>query len=230
MDAAVVEALNQLLEGERACVEALVGLASMATDFPERHALMIMGGQAAQACSDLHEQLARADAPIGLRIGGAVSAILAPDRLDDRLLTFSVVQQDLADAITALHALDLDDDTRSLLASLHDVHLAHAAWSARRAAEFAASRQLALEPVVAHGVPSQGAPPSECMGSIAAERHDVRQEGASAGSPDGVASYDSPGYHGQVEPPTSRGRSRRTHWSEQQQTQADASDSDPTEW
>lgn len=224
-----MEALNQLLEGERACVEALVGLASMATDFPERHALMIMGGQAAQACSDLHEQLARADAPIGLRVGGAVLDVLAPDRLDDRLLAFSVVQQDLADAITALLELNVDDDTRSLVAALHDVHLAHAAWSARRAAEFADSRQLALEPTVAHGVPSQGAPPSERMGSIAVERHDVRREGASAGSPNGVAAYDPPGYYGQVEPPTPRGRPRRTHWSEQQ-TQADASDSDSTEW
>jgi hypothetical protein len=230
MDAAIVEALSRLLEGERACVEALVGLASMATDSLERHALMAMGGQAAQACSDLHEHLARAGASIGPQVGEAVSRVLGPDRFDDRLLAFSQVQYELADSIAALLPRDLADDTRTLLASLHDVHLAHAAWSARRAAEFAASRQRALEPTVAHTAPSHGLAPSERMGSIAAERPDLRQEGASAGPPDSGASNDVPDRHDHEEPPPSRGRPRRTHWSEEEQTQPDTSDSDPTHW
>ena len=143
MDPQTIDALNGLLENERASVDALVGLVSMATDSIERQALMVMGGQAAQTCHDLHERLEQSGAIVERRIGGGASHILGQDRFDDRLRAFGRHQQALADRIEALVATDLDTDTLALLASLRSMHLAHTVWSLQRAEEFTASREMA---------------------------------------------------------------------------------------
>lgn len=214
MDAAVAEALNQLLEEERACVEALVGLASMATDMLERQAVTIMGGQTVRACGDLHEQLASGGAPISGRIGGAGLRVLGPDRVDGRCLAFSQVQQELAASIDTLLAEDLDFVMRSLLVSLRDVHLAHAVWSARRAEEFAATREAETgSTVAARGVLSRGMPPPrERTDSPVGDRHEAREGGAAAGSPEGIVAPVVSDNQESQGPPTSRGRLRRTPW------------------
>jgi hypothetical protein len=140
MNAEIIAALNALLEEERATVDALVALVSMATDTLERQALTTMGGQAVQGCIDLREHLEDLGAPIGQRVSPSIGRILSPEHLDDRLRAFSALRLALAGRCLELRAEDLDPETWSLLTRLREVQLAHAAWSERRAAEFAASR------------------------------------------------------------------------------------------
>jgi hypothetical protein len=134
------DALNRLLEGERGTVGVLVGLVSMATEAPERQALMVMGGQACQACDDLRGRLRALRAPIGMEIEPVLERILAPERLDDRLRAFSALRRELADLVGAALAAAPDPDTGDILATLRDVQLAQAGWAERRADEFAATR------------------------------------------------------------------------------------------
>jgi hypothetical protein len=147
MSLTTVDALNALLEDERASVEAIVKLVSMATDGLERQALTAMGGQAIQACSSLHERLEQLGAPVSGRVSAAVDRVLAHERLDDRLRAFSQFQEHLADRVETLLLVGVDPETATQLASLRAVQLAHAAWAARRADEFAVSRQIDPEPV-----------------------------------------------------------------------------------
>lgn len=161
MDADIIAALNGLLEEERADAEALVGLVAMATDTGERQALTAMGGQAAQACIDLHERLARLGVSISARVSNSVTQILKHERIDDRLRAFADVQRHLAGRCEAMQARNLDDETRALLAALRAVQQVHATWAEQRADEFGATRPSDVEnSSPSHSVPRGERPPA----------------------------------------------------------------------
>lgn len=145
MDAQQIYALNELLEDERASVEILIALTAMATDSLERQALTVMGGQAAQACADLHEALARQDASISRKVSAAAGRVVAPEHLDTRFYAYAELQEQMAQRIASLPQPDLDAPTQGMLTTLQAMHLAHAAWVAQRADEFVASRRQAEE-------------------------------------------------------------------------------------
>lgn len=169
MEAPIIDTLNRLLEDERAGVETLVALSSMATDSLERQALTVMGGQAVQACGDLHERLEKIEVPITSAIGGAARQLAAYEHLDERYRAFGQLQQRLADQIEALLPDDLDGQTQATLATLRAMHLAQAAWAMQRADEFAASRDVEPESAAVTrapanptaGAPDQHEPPPE---------------------------------------------------------------------
>jgi hypothetical protein len=145
MDASTSETILGLLEDERAAVEALVGLVAMATDGLERQAMVVFGGQTSQACHELHALLQRHGAAVSTRIGPGRHIILGQERYDDRLRSYSLLQQSLADRIEALMNGEVDDDAQAVLAPLRALHLAHHAWALTRADDFTASRDLANE-------------------------------------------------------------------------------------
>jgi hypothetical protein len=145
MDAATSETLNDLLEDERAAVEALVGLVAMATDGLERQAMVVFGGQTAQSCHELRALLERRGAVVSTRVGAPKHIILGQERYDDRLRAYSQLQQSLADRIEALMNSELDTDAQAVLAPLRSLHLAHHAWALTRADDFTASREAANE-------------------------------------------------------------------------------------
>jgi hypothetical protein len=145
MDVTTSETLNDLLEDERAAVEALVGLVAMATDGLERQAMVVFGGQTAQACHELRALLERHGAGVTMRVGAPKHIILGQERYDDRLRAYSQLQQSLADRIEALMNGELDPDAQAVLAPLRALHLAHYAWALARADDFTASREAANE-------------------------------------------------------------------------------------
>jgi hypothetical protein len=145
MDATTSETIAGLLEDERAAVEALVGLVAMATDGLERQAMVVFGGQTAQACHELRALLERHGAAVSMRIGPGRHIILGQERYDDRLRSYSLLQQSLADRIEALMNNELDADSQAVLAPLRALHLAHHAWALTRADDFTASREAANE-------------------------------------------------------------------------------------
>src|SRR5690242_17265737 len=88
-----VEALNALLEDERAGVRCEVALVRGATEYAERDALTLMGRQDIAICVALHEALSSAAAPVSLAVGTAAEAILAADEYDRRLRAFAEHQR-----------------------------------------------------------------------------------------------------------------------------------------
>jgi hypothetical protein len=170
MDATASETLNGLLEDERAAVEALVGLVAMATDGLERQAMVVFGGQTAQACHELRSLLERHGAAVSARVGSGKHIILGQERYDDRLRAFSLLQQSLADRIEALMAGELDADALAVLAPLRSLHLAHHAWALTRADDFTASREAANEQARQANPHLAGGPPRSDSVTPLAER------------------------------------------------------------
>ena len=93
IESALANALNALLEEERASVEMEVALASGATDYMERQALTAMGGDDLDACCDLHAHLDQLEVMISRRIHGAVYIVLSEERYDARLRAFAYHQR-----------------------------------------------------------------------------------------------------------------------------------------
>jgi hypothetical protein len=132
--------INEVLEGERGSVAALVQLSAMATDALERHALVVTGGQAAQACIDLRGVLERHGAQVSQRVGVTAEAILLLERLDERYLAFAALQRALMLNIESIASARLDAVDQGALAMVHTIQSAQSAWAFQRARDFAASR------------------------------------------------------------------------------------------
>jgi len=141
-DFETVDALNTLLEDERASVEMEVALASGASEYVERETLTAMGADDIGFCIALHERLDEAGAPVTRRINGVVFQALGAERYDDRLLVLARHQLIVTERYRDLPARDLDDETRDLLRDITTTHERHIAWLERRAHAFAATRQL----------------------------------------------------------------------------------------
>ncbi len=141
-----IEALNILLEDERASVEIAVALSSGATVHADRLALSTMGSEDVEVCSTLHESLERMEAPVTRQINGIVLQVLGMERYDDRLRGYA---RHLLDSGLAAQRLvdtderhELDADLRDILRSVTERHVRHALWTEQRAEDFAATRTL----------------------------------------------------------------------------------------
>lgn len=139
----MLQALNAVLEAERASVEVEVALAASATDFSEREALIAMGRSDAEACSALHERLEQSGAVVTPWVSKIVLEILAQDRYDDRLRAFAAHQRAIRAQIQLLLAEgDVDRETGGILHEIVEAHVQHALWADLRAEEFADSRLM----------------------------------------------------------------------------------------
>ncbi|GEM_PF-6070381 len=139
-DAELVDALNALLEDERASVEMEVALASGATEFNERAKLMEMGAEDVSFCVTLRERLEQASSYVTHRINGVVFQALGAERYDDRLLVLAHHQMVINDRCRTIGDRPLDPDTRSILLNIMEAHIQHIAWCEHRAEAFAATR------------------------------------------------------------------------------------------
>lgn len=142
LDASTAEALNTLLEDERASVEIEMAFANGATELNERNAFTGMGGASVALCCALRDLLTASGADVSLRINGIVLRILSLDRYDDRLRAFAEHQRHARDAVQALLGESLSDRIRAPLEELSHAQAYAAAWCAQRADAFAASRLL----------------------------------------------------------------------------------------
>ncbi|HEX6121637.1 MAG TPA: hypothetical protein VFY89_00680 [Ktedonobacterales bacterium] len=163
IESALANALNALLEEERASVEMEVALASGATQYLERQALAAMGGDDLDACCELHVHLERLGVMISRRIHGAVYIVLNEERYDARLRAFAHHQRMVgAHAEALLEAGGLDRELRRILTELRDAHVRHSLWCEGRADEFAATRAIDFRTPAGRAMlrrPVGGAPP-----------------------------------------------------------------------
>jgi hypothetical protein len=142
IESALANALNALLEEERASVEMEVALASGATEYLERQALATMGGEDLDACCDLRAHLERLEVMVSRRIHGSVYIVLSEERYDARLRAFAHHQRMVGVHAEVLLEADLDRELRRILTELRDAHVRHSVWCEERANEFAATRLI----------------------------------------------------------------------------------------
>ncbi len=137
-----LDALNALLEDQRASVEIDVALAMGATERVERDTLTAMGCEDVLACITLRERLEAADVPVTQHINGIVLAVLATETYDDRLRAYVALHAEICDRVSELLPLTSDDELRILLQEMYDQHQRNAEWCAQRAGAFDFSRTL----------------------------------------------------------------------------------------
>lgn len=142
----LVDALNLLIEDERASVEMEVALASGATEYAERETLARMGADDIQSCATLRAEMERADLPVTPQINGVVFEVLGAERYDDRLRAFAHHQRIVADRASDLLESNLEGELRDALVNIVDAHQRHIAWASLRADEFATTRLLEFGP------------------------------------------------------------------------------------
>lgn len=138
-----VDALNMLLEDERASVEIEVALSNGATEYLEREALTTMGVEDTLISVELRDWLESLNLPVTRRINGIVLQALDLTRYDDRLQLF--LQHQLSSREQAeqlLQEAEVDSDGQAILRSISDAHTRHAVWCEQRASEFAETRQF----------------------------------------------------------------------------------------
>lgn len=142
----LVDALNLLIEDERASVEMEVALTSGATEYAEREALARMGIDDIGACERLRAEMESAGLPVTPQINGVVFEVLGAERYDDRLRSFAHHQRIVADRAGELLQSNLDGELRDALVAIMASHQRHIEWANHRAGEFAATRLLEFGP------------------------------------------------------------------------------------
>jgi hypothetical protein len=142
----LVDALNLLIEDERASVEMEVALASGATEYLERETLAGMGLDDIRSCATLRSEMERAGLPVTPQINGVVFEVLGAERYDDRLRAFAHHQRIVADRASELLESNLEGALRDALVSIVDTHQRHIEWANNRADAFAATRLLEFGP------------------------------------------------------------------------------------
>lgn len=137
----IVEALNRLLEAERAAVEALVKLSVFASDVLERESLQRIGADEAWACASLRGQIEM----LGGVPSHSISPMLTPVREKAQFAAgvqaFCHHQRGVLRDLEVLLALPLPAEARGLLAELQRVHLPNVVWCEEHAALARAGRR-----------------------------------------------------------------------------------------
>ena len=124
----LIQALNGLLEAERAAVEALVKLSVFASDVLERESLQRIGADEAWACASLHGQIEL----LGGAPGRSISPMLTPVREKAQfaagMQAFCHHQRGVLKELEALLGQPMPAEVRGLLVELQRVHLPNVAW------------------------------------------------------------------------------------------------------
>lgn len=124
----LIQALNELLEAERAAVEALVKLSVFATDVLERESLQRIGADEAWACASLHGQIEL----LGGVPGRSISPMLTPVREKAQfaagMQAFCHHQRGVLKELEGLLGQPMPAEVRGLLVELQRVHLPNVAW------------------------------------------------------------------------------------------------------
>jgi bacterioferritin (cytochrome b1) len=137
----IIRTLNEMLEEERAAVEAVIGLASMATDPSERETLQRIGGDEVWACSGLRGRIEALGGTPSMHISDFANYVLSLEYFPERLRTFGRHQRLIMERIATLLAQrDLDGETKQFLDEMRAQHEADIVWCENRASVFETSR------------------------------------------------------------------------------------------
>jgi bacterioferritin (cytochrome b1) len=159
ISAQIIQILNEMLEEERAAVEAVIGLTAMATDPNEREMLQRIGGDEVWACIGLRERIEALGGIPSKHVSDFSAYVLSLEYFPERLRTFGRHQRLILERVTTLLAQrSLDAETKAFLTEMKTQHETDIAWCEQRAASFESTRMRgeplrpqppALPPVIA---------------------------------------------------------------------------------
>lgn len=137
----IIQTLNEMLEEERAAVEAVIGLAAMATDPSERENLQRIGGNEVWSCSGLRTHIEALGGTASRHISDFATYVLSLEYFPERLRTFGRHQRLIMERIsTLLTHRRLEDDTKTFLEEMLAQHAKDIVWCEQRAQVFEATR------------------------------------------------------------------------------------------
>ncbi|HKD77056.1 MAG TPA: DUF6306 domain-containing protein [Ktedonobacterales bacterium] len=143
----IIRTLNEMLEEERAAVEAVIGLASMATDPNEREMLQHIGSDEVWACSGLRARIDGLGGAPSLHISDFANYVLSLEYYPERLRTFGRHQRLIMERIATLLAQrTIDPETKTFLDEMRTQHETDIAWCENRASVFESSRYMGEAP------------------------------------------------------------------------------------
>ena len=176
----LIQALNELLEAERAAVEALVKLSVFATDVLERESLQRIGADEAWACASLHGQIEL----LGGVPGRSISPMLTPVREKAQfaagMQAFCHHQRGVLKELEGLLGQPMPAEVRGLLVELQRVHLPNVAWCEEHTSFAQSGRRPAGRAGPGEAQPKRARQPAEN-----ARKGQGRQGASSAGSVSG---------------------------------------------
>ena len=156
VDPDTMDALNLLLEDERASVEIEVALANGATTLHERETLTELGSENVENCYTLRDALTRIGDDVSRRINGIVLHILGLERYDDRLRAYAQHQASVHEHAEELSRHVTDRELLRILQHVRETSQRAAEWSSQRADEFSASALLDFRTKPAPATAKQG--------------------------------------------------------------------------
>ncbi|MFN3476864.1 MAG: DUF6306 domain-containing protein [Candidatus Methylomirabilales bacterium] len=136
----VIEKLNELLEAERAGVEACAKLAEGLEDEElKAYLFQEMKQDEAWSCAGLHKRITALGGIPSEKKGDFTQKVMALEGLIDRLNLLNRGQRWVVKRIDALLASELDEETRAFLQEMRKVHLQNIEWCDRKAQELKTS-------------------------------------------------------------------------------------------
>jgi hypothetical protein len=182
----IIQMLNEMLEEERAAVEAVIGLTAMATDPQERNNLERIGGDEVWACTGLREQIEALGGTPSRHISDFSNYVLSLEYYPERLRTFGRHQRLIMERIsTLLVQRGLTDATKQFLETMLRQHEGDVQWCELRANVFEASRyggELPPRPAPPAVAPATvEAPPAPVVEKVRRPRRRVEPENNSKG-------------------------------------------------
>ena len=133
----IIQTLNEMLEEERAAVEAVIGLSAMATDPSEREQLQRIGGNEVWACANLRANIEALGGVPSRHISDFATYVLSLDYFPERLRTFGRHQRLILERISSLvHYRKLEESTKSFLEEMYAQHSKDITWCETRAQVF----------------------------------------------------------------------------------------------
>ncbi len=138
MSREIVDRLNELLECERAGVEAALGLATSAAPGFTHGELKKFAEDEGWACGGLRKAIVRCGGNPSDRMGDFAGKVVALESEGERVSLLARGQAWVARRIEALLAKDLDPETRAFLVEMREQHLENIEACHRRAEELEA--------------------------------------------------------------------------------------------
>ena len=162
----IIRTLNEMLEEERAAVEAVIGLSSMATDPSEREMLQRIGGDEVWACTGLRDRIEAHGGVPSMHISDFANYVLSLEYFPERLRTFGRHQRLIMERISTLLAQrGLDPDTKEFLEAMKVQHETDITWCETRATVFEATRYNGEAPPPRPTIP-QNTPQNNQQGTL----------------------------------------------------------------
>ncbi len=137
----MIKMLNEMLEEERAAIEAMIGLTAMATDPRERNTMQRIGAHEVSICIGLRDRITAIGGTPSQNISDFAMYVLSQELYPERLRIFAHHQRLVIERLTALLPLSAADPAaQQSILEMRTILEGDVVWIEERATSFIASR------------------------------------------------------------------------------------------